>query len=69
MGRAARTLYRLFLKEARRMNQENIQINMQMPMDVDAWMVNGGGHGWATPSPGKLPHHVVTKWREATCDV
>jgi hypothetical protein len=36
------------------MNQENIQINMQMPMDVDAWMLNGGGHGWATPSPGKL---------------
>lgn len=34
------------------MNQDNIQINMQMPMDINAWMVHGGGHGWATPSPG-----------------
>lgn len=54
MSRAIRTLYRLFLRQATVMEKQGISIDVQMPMDKMAWLQNGGGHGWATPAPGKI---------------
>ena len=46
-----RTLYRLFLRQANRMKRDGIEIQFSMPMDKDAWLLNGGGHGWIKPHP------------------
>lgn len=52
MSRAVRTLYRLFFRQAKLMDQEGLVIDVHMPMDKSAWMMNGGSHGWAAPAPG-----------------
>lgn len=33
------------------MARKDLIIDVQMPVDKNAWLNNGGGHGWATPAP------------------
>lgn len=55
MSRAVRTLYRLFLRQANRLEREGRTLEARMPVDKEAWLQNGGAHGWATPAPGAPP--------------
>ena len=56
MSKAAKILYRLFLGQAATMERQGIKkLDLQMPMDKEAWLQNGGGHGWSTAHPGLYP--------------
>jgi len=48
-ARTVRTLYRLFLRQARGLPSEGVEI--KLPVDRSAWLEHGGGHGWAPPAP------------------
>jgi hypothetical protein len=48
-ARTVRTLYRLFLRQARGLPIEGLEI--KLPVDRSAWLEHGGGHGWAPAAP------------------
>jgi hypothetical protein len=48
-ARTVRTLYRLFLRQARGLPTEGTEI--RLPVDRSAWLEHGGGHGWAPAAP------------------
>lgn len=48
-SKAVRTLYRLFLRQARALEAQGMQaLCIREPVDTEAWL-SGGRHGWAPP--------------------
>jgi hypothetical protein len=56
MAKAIRTLYRVYLKQARNLAREELAIEFRTPLDKDAWLGTGMGskavHGWAKTPEG-----------------
>lgn len=46
-----RTLYRLFIRQANKMRKDDLKICCSMPIDKEAWLMNGGNHAWVSPYP------------------